>query len=509
MQRKEASPSSSRRQFLQAAGGAAALGTLAPTLAAYAAKQEQRVAGALSSPYGELLPTADLTTGLPLLRLPKGFRYASFGWTGDVMSDGTLTPDRHDGMAVVAAGRSRFGTTTLIRNHERGASEEGNPLPFVGNGLAPIYDDFVLPGVLSGIGGGTTTLTFRRGRLIEDRASLGGTLTNCAGGRTPWGSWLTCEEVTIRGGLIGAKDHGYVFEVPEPGTGMVASARPIIDMGLMDHEAVAVDPRTSFVYLTEDNGPNSGFYEFRPNDPSRQVGALEQGGQLYQLKIAGVNNRDLTRDIAAGDVFDVEWVRIENPDADPEFFVEPEPGFPPIEGAGKSGPFLQGEAGGAAFFNRGEGCWYHRGLIYFVDTTGGDAGKGSVFAYDPREQKLAVLFVSPDEATADNPDNITVSPVGGVIVCEDGGGIRDQDGAVITGTRMLGIEGNGDSYVFAENNMLIESPLPDRPFIEPGDYRGNEWAGACFDPRGQYLFVNIQTPGVTFVITGPWSDGPL
>ncbi len=500
--------SSSRRHFLKQAGGAVALGTLAPTLSAYAARRQQGVNRTPTSPYGDIAPVLDQTTGLPLLKLPQGFRYASYGWTGDIMSDGTLTPDRHDGMAVVATSRSLDGELVLIRNHERGASEPGNPLPFIGDGLAPTYDDFTQEGVISGIGGGTTTMTFRRGRLVDHRASLAGTLTNCAGGRTPWNSWLTCEEVTIRGTIIGAQDHGYVFEVPAPGLGMPASAVPIIDMGFMDHEAVAVDPATSFVYLTEDNGPNSGFYEFRPNDSSGQVGALEQGGELYMLKVVGQPLRDL-RDVQAGDVFDIEWVRVEDPNADPEGFQPPEEDFPPIEGVGKSGPFLQGEAGGAAFFNRGEGCWYYRGLIYFVDTSGGAAEKGTVFAYEPVARRLSVLFVSPDALVADNPDNITVSPNGGVLVCEDGGGVSDENGELTVGTRMLGIEPNGNVYVFAENNMIIESPLADRPFIEPDDYRSREWAGATFGPLGNLLFVNIQTPGVTFAITGPWERGPL
>jgi len=490
---------STRRQFVGRSIGVAALGTIAPTLAAYAKKREDRGRRRFADTYGEIVPTRDRT---------RGFRYASFGWTGDVMSDGTLTPDRHDGMAVVLAGKNRAKEMVLIRNHERGAAGADDPLPFIGTGQAPIYDSFQLPPVVTGIAGGTTTMTFRNGHLVDHRASLGGTLTNCAGGRTPWGSWLTCEETTIRGSLIGARDHGYVYEVPAPQTGLRATANPIKGMGFMDHEAVAVDPRDSFVYLTEDNGPNSGFYQYRPHNPSHRVGALEDGGQLYMLKVRGRDNADL-RVVSTGDVFDVEWVRIDEPDADPERFQSPDPGFPSIEGAGKSGPFLQGEARGAAFFARGEGCWYANGIVYFVDTSGGEAGKGSVFAYIPDAEKLVALFVSPDAETADNPDNITVSPTGGVLVCEDGGGTRDANGELEIGTRMIGIEPNGESYVFAENNMAIDVELPGRPSIQPGDYRDREWAGACFNPFGSLLFVNIQTPGVTFVISGPWSRGPL
>lgn len=439
------------------------------------------------------------------------------GWTGDLMSDGSLTPDRHDGMAVVSQSW-RGGAVTLIRNHERGASDPSNPLPVVGNGAAPTYDRFALPGVVAGLGGGTTALTVDDGRLVRDQATLAGTLTNCAGGPTLWGSWLTCEETTILGSVIGARDHGFVYEVPDPARAP-ATAVPITDMGLMDHEAAAVD-RRGYVYLTEDNGPSSGFYRFTPHDRRRRYGALEQGGVLEMLKVVGVDRADLRRP-EQGAVYEVEWVRVDDPTRRPERLQSPDPGFPPIEGSGKSGPFLEGEAKGAAFFNRGEGCWLGRfGIIYMVDTSGGPAGKGVLWAYIPsrpgfgrrfpaRPAKLVAIFVSPDAETADNPDNVTVSPRGGVLMCEDGGGIQDANGATVTGCRLIGLNYNGTAYPFAENNLALSAPITGKPFIAPDDYRGREFAGACFDRTGRWLFVNIQTPGVTFAITGPFRRGPL
>jgi uncharacterized protein len=507
--RKTYLQSLTRRHFIDGASKSAIAIGLAPILQACSDGSNgsvNRLSVTGPSSYGPLTPVADATTGLPLLRLPAGFSYTSFGWTGDTMSDGTLTPDRHDGMAVVSGEGGASGECVLMRNHERSIVTPGMPSPLVGDGLAPVYDDLALPGVLAGLGGGTTALKMRGGQLIDDRATLAGTVGNCAGGPTPWGSWLTCEETITLASAIGAQDHGFVFEVPDPALGQ-ASAIPITDMGLMKHEAVAVDARDSRVYLTEDNSPLSGFYRYTPNDSSQGVGALERGGVLEMLAVSDRPGIDLGM-ATQGEVFAIGWVPVPNPVEPPEALVSPAPGFPPIQGAGRSGPFLQGQANGGASFRRGEGCWYQDGVVYFVDTAGGAAGKGSVWAYVPGEDTLTALFVSPDAATADNPDNITVSPQGGLLVCEDGAGISEND-ALITGTRMLGIAQDGSSFIFAENNMVLESGLAGRPAIAAGDYRGSEWAGACFDPSGEYLYVNIQTPGVTFAITGPWQDGPF
>jgi uncharacterized protein len=504
----------SRRRFIRMSSLSVGALSVAAPLANLHAYQKWGHGPRPDSGYGPLVPVPDDTTGLPLLKLPRGFHYRSFGWTGDLMSDGTITPDRHDGMAIVDVRWSRRDgqQLMLIRNHERGPSDPANPLPRIGNADTPIYDSFAVPGAVSGLGGGTTSLLYSNGGLIASQATLAGTLTNCAGGPTPWRSWLTCEEVLLRGAMIGARDHGYVFEVPSPWRAR-ASGRPIVDMGLMKHEAAAVDPRTSYVYLTEDNSPNSGMYRFRPHRHCSRAGDLERGGTLEMLKVADTHNADL-RKVEQGATFEVEWVEVPNPDADPERFVSPGDGFPAIEGAGKSGPFLQGEALGGAFFARGEGCWYDGGIIYFVDTSGGAAGKGVVWALVPRlhgrgrKDRLVAIYVSPSEEIADNPDNITVSPRGGLLVCEDGGG-RMNGSERSFGTRLIGIGREGRSFVFAENHVQIEHVMAGRPLIAAGDYRGSEFCGATFSPDGDVLFVNIQAPGITFAIEGPWRKGIL
>lgn len=490
-----------RRQILKTA---CALPGLAFAQSLLALEKRQQ-AGALSqlSQAEKLIPQLDARSQQSVLKLAPGFRYRALLWTGEKMTDGTATPDRPDGMACFPI---EDGRLCLVRNHERAAIESFEQQGLIGSQKTPRYDALSVPKKLHAMGGGTSSIVLKPKDLsIESNlASLSGTLVNCAGGPTPWGSWLSCEEVELRASEIGGKDHGYVFEVPaDPKKS--ASAKPIKAMGLMRHEAAAVG-LDGAVYLTEDNKQGSGFYRFKPNNKTPALGALEQGGELAMLRIPG--QETLSQEgLKRGQRFKVDWAPIEKPDADPEFLLSPAFRQPRMMGAGRSGPFLQGLANKACGFRRLEGAWQFDGDIYFVDTTGGAAKAGVVWRYSPDKKhdcgELEVLYVSPKDAEADNIDNLTLHNQGGIILCEDGGGGKNSEGELERGTRLLALTRSGEIKVIAENNLQISKAIPEVP-VNLGDYRGQEFAGACFDPSGETLFVNIQTPGVLLAIEGPW-----
>jgi secreted PhoX family phosphatase len=425
--------------------------------------------------YGALSRVAD-QNGDEVLALPDGFEYVTFSKFGDTMSDGTPVPRAHDGMGAF---NGRGHTTLLIRNHEVRTAPGTVP----GSAQAPPEVKYDELGV-----GGNTTLIFdtRRGELVRDFVSFAGSIVNCAGGIAYRDAgWITSEE-TVAGPNQGwTKTHGYNFLVrttargPEPSPALTA-------MGRFAHEAVATDPRTGIVYQTEDDGNDSGFYRFRPRDRRD----LTEGGRLEQLAIRGQPAVSLITGQDVGRKLRVEWVSID--DADPDL----EGGATPVA--------LQGIAKGAALFNRLEGIWYdrHSGGFFFNSTSGGDAALGQVWHYSPRREELTLFFESPGGSVLDSPDNLLVTPRGGVLLCEDDASGADNDThplapGVENVNRLIAINREGEAFEFAVNCL-----------------NDSEFAGATFSPQGDVLFVNVfgdGNPGsaMTCAITGPWRKGAL
>lgn len=414
--------------------------------------------------YGPLQPVAARNTGETLLALPEGFEYNVLGKAGAKMSDGQLTPPAHDGMAAFKIN----GQLRLVRNHEvnNGLGREGAAF----GAAAHAYD--------SKAAGGTTTLIIdpKTREIIKDFVSLGGTLQNCAGGPTPWGTWITCEETVLgvtqikdeqgreRGGF--ARSHGYCFEVSAAADGQ-STAVPLKSLGRFVHEAIAVD-KDDIVYLTEDRG-TGGFYRLIP----RQRRQLAQGGTLQMLVVTGRPQADLRTGQKVNQPLPVTWVEIKDPD-------------PAAAEQDSLAVYKQGVAQGAATFARLEGCWYGDGSIYFTATSGGDNRLGQVWQYKPKGKdkgELKLLFESTDAAALEMPDNLCVSPRGGLVICEDG---RNEQ-------FMRGLTRQGQIFDLARNMMPNNSEL----------------AGATFSPDGKTLFFNIQRPGITIALWGPWERGAL
>ncbi len=433
-----------RRRFLGATGSA-----FAALVASGCATRAPLATSAPFTGYGSLV--ADPAG---LLDLPRGFSYRLLSSLGDAMSDGGTVPDKADGMGCLDIGN---GEIVLVRNHELMPHDDsGGPIAR-GYGTR---DGTIVPG-------GTTNIVLDARTLAVKRQfrSLGGTIRNCSGGVTPWGSWLTCEEApTGPGQRYGeglAVDHGWVFEVPGNATGLVDPA-PLKAMGRFNHEAACVDPATGYVYQTEDR--NDGvLYRFVPARPGR----LGEGGKLQAMVIDGLTDtRNWTAPVMpVGKGYNVRWVDMGDVEAP------------------KDDLRTRAIAKGAAPIARGEGIHMGTDELYVCSTNGGARKLGQIFKLVPGRgggpDRVELFFESESEDQLNYGDNLTVAPNGHLIVCED------QYGDVVD-NHLRGITPDGRPYDFGRLRLQTEL------------------AGGCFSPDSKWLFVNAYAPTRTVAITGPW-----
>ena len=405
------------------------------------------------------------------LDLPKGFSYKIISKAGDLMTDGFFVPGAADGMAAF---EKNEGKVMLIRNHELSPDSKSGPFGKDNELLNKLDESWLYDSGEEGLPslGGTTNLLYNEatGEVELEYLSLAGTNRNCAGGPTPWGSWLSCEENVAVSGNGRKQNHGYNFEVPAYSSIQMADPIPLKEMGRFYHEAVCVSPKTSIVYQTEDR-KDGLIYRFIPNTPTK----LHEGGKLQALAIKGQKKFNTTnwsgRSIELFKPLEVEWIDLENVES-PEDDLR-----------------YRGHEAGAAVFARGEGMWFGEDELFFACTSGGPNELGQVFKYIPspyegtsRESespgKLILFAESDNKNVLKNCDNLTIAPWGDIILCEDH---RDAF--------LRGITPDGKIYTFAHN---VGSK--------------SEFAGATFSPSGNTLFVNIQGPGHTLAITGPWNE---
>ncbi|WP_329319423.1 alkaline phosphatase PhoX [Streptomyces sp. NBC_01262] len=450
---------------------ATAPGALAATTSSEAeAATTARHSGKLG--YGELIADPD-----GILALPKGFKYRIITRTGvTTLESGESTPSNHDGTATFEGLR---GATLIANNHELAGARADWPHP------VPLIDGLVYD---SGAAGGVTIVEVaKHGGDVAEWVGVAGTATNCAGGSTPWGTWLTCEETEDKAGVKGfTKDHGYVFEVDPYDRKANRDPKPVKALGRYAHEAVVVDPKSGHLYLTEDAaGPNGLLYRWTPpagfkHGRGKLRTLADTAGVLQAFKCfdsAGQFVDDLSRATKIGTVYGVDWVDVPDRDAKTVSIRK---------------QFATGEVTRA---RKLEGVWWGDGGAYIVSSFARAespvAHDGAVWFYDPKRRTLTLkvlLGVNPDpsvDGAFDGPDNITVSPYGGLILAEDGEGIQHLFGAL----------GDGRTYPIARNDLNIGTA--DAP-----EY--SEFTGVTFSPDGKTLFANIQVPGIMLAITGPW-----
>jgi len=387
-----------------------------------------------------------------IIDLHHSLKYQIISEEGSIMSDGFKVPGLADGMGSFLVNDE----IVLVRNHEivpEHGMDKGpfqNPdtqISLLGN---KHYDKNAI--------GGTTNVVIDKGSkdVLKEYLSLSGTHQNCAGGTTPWGTWLSCEEKVDKK-RKGCVSHGYVFEV-DPRNPSLNSPHPLKKLGRFNHEAVAFD-RFNNAYLTEDRSDGL-IYKFIPKYPNN----LKEG-ELFALSITGIKdarNWDSSL-IDLNKTYLADWIKIEDYNPDYDSVRE------------------EGIIKGATPFARPEGIIAGNDSIYICCTSGGSLKKGQIWKLNPtvfNEISIELWYEVRDTTSLNMPDNITISPWGDLIVCEDNSDIN----------RLWGITTKGKPYLIAQNS-----------------YSNSEFAGVCFSPMDNTMFVNLQSNGLTLLINGSWN----
>lgn len=359
---------------------------------------------------------------------PAGPTRSRIGELGPLLpadENGLLLPEGFTSRVLARAGEPPVGSSSYLWH---GHPDGGATFPAEDGGWIYVSNS-ELPGI-----GGVGALRFDAGgELVDAYPILEGSNVNCAGGPTPWGTWLSCEEVA----------RGRVWECDPTGR-RSAIERPAL--GIFKHEAAAVDPVHQHVYLTEDERDGC-FYRYVPDARTNEGHADLTAGRL---EVAEVHEEGR-----------VTW----HPVPDPAFGDTP----------------TRQQVPESTVFNRGEGIWYHDGVVYLA-TTGDDR----VWAYDIATGRIDILY---DRRTSDDPilrgvDNLTGSCCGDVLVAEDGG------------------------------DMQIIAILPDgrlQRIVQVAGHENSEMTGPAFDPSGTRLYFSSQrgpsgrfNDGWTYEVKGPF-----
>ena len=423
--------------------------------------------------YGPLIPDPK-----GLLALPAGFSYRVITYSGKTkLESGEFTPSNHDGTSTFDGPR---GTTLLVNNHELTGPRAKWPYP------VPLTEGLVYDPAAAG---GCTVVEVRPGGQVAEWVGIAGTSTNCAGGNTPWGTWLTCEETEDKTGTNGfTKDHGYVFEVDPEDRRRNKNPKPIKALGRYAHEAVVVDPKRGRALPHRGRlGPQRAPV---PLDPAAGLRARPRAARHPRRR-----RRRATRPSSASTPAASSSTTSPAPrrsarctastgSTSPTATPRPSPSAsssPPVR---SPAPASSKACGGAT-----AACTSSPRTP--ATESPGQAHDGAVWFYDPKRRTLTLkvlIGVNPDpsvDGAFDGPDNITVSPYGGLVIAEDGEGIQ----------HLFGATDSGRTYPIARNELNIGTEA------EP-EY--SEFTGVTFSPDGKTLFANIQVPGIMLAITGPW-----